>query len=77
MTPFEAIRRRLGVTQAEIAAALGMSQSNVSFYEKGQTVPPDAAAKLIAYAAGRGCPITYDNVYGAAELPPVEHARAA
>jgi putative transcriptional regulator len=72
MHPFLAIRKRLGLTQAEIAGPLGVSQGNVSFYEKGQTVPPAVAGKLIEFARSRGLLITFDHVYGAAELPPAE-----
>jgi putative transcriptional regulator len=74
MNPFRTIRLRLGVSQAEIGSALGVSQSNVSFYEKGQTVPPEAASKLIAFAREHGLEISYDHVYGAAELPDEQKA---
>lgn len=76
MNAFRPIRSRLGVTQAELADVLGVSQGNISFYERGQTVPPEIAGKLIAFAAERGLPIGYDHVYGAADLPPPEAARA-
>ena len=69
MNLIRAIRDRLRVTQAELAEGMGCSQSNVSFYEKGQTVPPDAAKALIAYAAARGMAISFDHIYGAADLP--------
>lgn len=62
---FQTIRKRLEVTQAELAAALGVTQGNVSFYEKGQTVPPKVAGKLIEFAKTKGHVITYDDVYGA------------
>lgn len=69
MNPIKAIREWLGVTQAELAVGIGCSQSNVSAYEKGQTVPPSSAKALIAFAATRGRAITFDHVYGNAELP--------
>lgn len=69
MSTFKAIRQCLGVTQAEIARALDTSQSNISFLERGQTVMPDMAAKLIAYAATLGLQLSYDQVYGAVPLP--------
>jgi len=72
MNAFRLIRERLEVSQAMIAAAVGVTQSNVSFYENGQTVPPAVAAKLIEYAATKGLTLSYDHVYGAAELPAVE-----
>lgn len=80
MNPIKAIRERLGMTQAELAVGIGCSQSNVSFYEKGQTVPQPAAKALIGLAAERGVAITYEHVYGEQQLPaaPVEaEAKAA
>lgn len=63
-TNFNVIRHRLGLTQAEIAVPLGVTQSNISFYEGGQTIPPHVAAKLIAYAKARGVVLSFDDVYG-------------
>lgn len=77
MNPIKAIRERLGVTQAVLAEGMGCSQSNVSFYEKGQTVPPDAAKALIGFAANKGVPISFDHIYGGAELPPPADALAS
>lgn len=75
MSTFKSIRKRLQVTQAEIAEALGCSQSNVSFYEKGQTVPPPIAGKLIEFARSRGAELSFDDIYAAA--PAEEGAKAA
>lgn len=69
MNALKAIRERLEVTQAELGAAIKVSQGNVSFYERGQTVPPDVAERLIAFAVGKGLPISYNHVYGACPLP--------
>ena len=63
MNTFRAIRESLGVTQAEMGAVLGVSQGNVSFYEKGQTVPPTVAAKLIEFSRSKGKVLSYDDVY--------------
>ena len=62
---FKSIRSRLGLTQSAIADVLGVTQGNISFYEKGQTVPPAVAGKLIEYAKSRGHLITYDDIYRA------------
>lgn len=70
MSTFKAIRQCLGVTQAEISRALDMSQGNVSFLERGQTVTPETAKKLIEFAATLGVTLSYDQIYGAADLPP-------
>lgn len=57
-----------------MAGGMKCSQSNVSFYERGQTVPPDAARALIAFASDHGLSISFDHIYGAAELPAKEAA---
>jgi putative transcriptional regulator len=69
MHRFRAIRLKLGVSQLSVAQALGCAQSNVSYYERGQTIPPDVARKLIDYAVGLGMPLTFDLIYGDAPLP--------
>lgn len=66
---FKSIRVLLGLSQAGVATILGCTQGNVSFYERGQTVSPEVAKKLIDHAASIGITLTYDHVYGAAALP--------
>lgn len=74
---FKLIRSRLGVTQAEIAVPLGVTQSNVSFYESGgQTVPPPVASKLIAFARTRGVVLTFDDIYGNGTKPRRKRSKA-
>lgn len=63
MNSIKSIRARLGVTQQALAKGLGVTQGNVSFYERGQTVPPPVAERLIEYAKGRGVLITFNDVY--------------
>lgn len=67
--PIKAIRLMLAVTQEEFADALQVHQTNVSHYERGQTVPPSVAGRLIEYAAGFGLRLSYGMVYGAETLP--------
>jgi putative transcriptional regulator len=76
MNAIQAIRGRLGLTQVELGALIGVSQGNVSFYERGQNVPAPVAAKLIEVAGNRGLSITFDHVYGAVKLP-ADDAKAA
>ena len=76
MSTFKSIRQLLGMTQAAIGESIGVTQGNVSFYERGQTVPPDVAGKLIELARQKGHQLTYDHVYGAAELPAPESKAA-
>lgn len=48
---------------------MGMTQGNVSFYERGQTLPPDVGRRLIHIAKARGLVIDFNHVYGGAALP--------
>lgn len=63
------IRERLGVTQQVLADGIGCTQGNVGHYERGQTLPPEMAARVIAFASPRGLRIGYDHIYGDAPLP--------
>lgn len=72
MNHLAAIRQKLDVTQASLAQVLGVTQSNVSHYENGQTMPPDVARRLIAFASGQGVRLTFDDVY--AESKEANHA---
>lgn len=65
MQNVKTIRKRLGLTQAALAQALGCTQGNVWHYEaRGQTVPPDTAKKLIELAARKGLRIGFEDIYG-------------
>ena len=74
MHKLKLIREHLHVTQQALAEGLGCTQGNIGHYERGQTLPPDMAGKLIDYARGRGLLIGYDHVYGDAPLPTAELA---
>lgn len=66
MNHIKTIRERLGVTQSALAEGMGCTQGNVAHYElRGQTVPPEAARRLIAYAHSLGHVVTYEDIYGA------------
>jgi transcriptional regulator with XRE-family HTH domain len=77
MSTFKEIRERLGATQHEMAEALGCTQGNVSLLDRGQTVLPATARKLIDFAASRGLGLTMDQVYGATPLPAVKRQRGS
>lgn len=65
MNYIKLIRERLGVTQSALAEGMGCTQGNVAHYElRGQTVPPEAARRLIAYARALGHEVTYEDIYG-------------
>ena len=64
------IRTRLGLTQASLAAAIRVSQSNVCHYERGhQKIPSDVAGRIIAAAASLGVTVSFDEIYAP---PPAE-----
>lgn len=67
MNPIKSIRIRLGVTQAALADGIGCTQGNIGHYEnKGQTVPPGVAKRLIEFATARGVSLSYEDIYGQA-----------
>ena len=67
MNKIKNIRERLGMTQSALAKGIGCTQGNVGHYEnKNQTIPPDEAKRLIAFAANRGVQIGYEDIYGPA-----------
>lgn len=63
------------MNQKGLAALLGKPQSSVSAYERPKgddahvDIPPDAAAKLVTHARRSGLLISFDHIYGDAELP--------
>ena len=63
MNGIRQIRERLGVTQAALAAGIGVTQGNVSHYEHGQPVPPKVASRLIEFARSAGVNLTFDDIY--------------
>lgn len=63
MNNIKLIREKLNMTQAALAGALGCTQGNISFYEQGQTVPPQVAKLLIAHAKAIGHEVTFDDIY--------------
>ena len=75
MHPIKRIRTQLGLTQVALAQGIGCTQGNVGHYEnKSQSVPPNVAKRLIAFAAPLGLVLTYDDIYKEHELPtPITH----
>ena len=56
-------RKRLGMTQAELAEKAGLSESAIRSYELGNRIPKRAHRKAIAKALGIN-PKTLDDFYG-------------
>lgn len=77
MNAIKDIRTRLSLTQSGLAAALEMTQGNVALYERGQTVPPKVAIRLIEVAMGHGLTISLDHVYGIKSLPELAHTSSS
>lgn len=58
------LRNELKLSQAELASALGLTQSALSHYETGACDPlVDTGRKLIAVGKSRGFCWTLDHVY--------------
>lgn len=70
MNKIKSIRMRLGVTQSSFAEGINMTQGNVSHYEKGQTVPPEVAARVIGFAKTLGVSLSFNDIY---ESPQPHH----
>lgn len=71
MTRLQEIRERLGLTQEQMAEGIGCSQGNVwQIEQNGQRLLPERAEKVIDFCAQNGLPLTLDQVYGRAPLPP-------
>lgn len=52
------------MTQAELAAAVGVTQSAVSQYERGDSqITPNVARRLIELAREHGVKATFDDIY--------------
>lgn len=77
MNEVKAIRARLGVTQQAVADGIGCTQTNIGHYERGQTLPPDMARRLIDFAAHLGLALSFDHIYGNAPLPELAQPQEA
>lgn len=75
MNGIKAIRTQLGLTQQAFAEGIGVSQGNVSFLERGQTVMPDVARRVIDLAERSGFRCSFDDVY--CEAPKLKKAKGA
>ena len=64
MNPILELRKQLGVSQSELAAAIGVTQSAISQFEKDSATPsPDTVKKLIDFARTRGVEVSFDSIY--------------
>jgi len=64
------VRERIGLSQTALAAAIGISQGNISHYERQrQDVSPEVARRIIAVVREHGLHITFDDIYATPDLP--------
>ena len=75
MEALKTIRTRLNVTQKVFADGIGCTQGNVGHYECGQTVPPDAAKRVIDFCRKFGLRIGFDHIYGGQPIPALKSKR--
>ena len=71
MQSLKVIRQRLNLTQQVFAQGIGCTQGNVSHFERGQTVPPDTAKRVIEFCSRAGLNIGFDHIYGESAIPDV------
>ena len=64
MSRIAKLRKRLNLTQSGLGEVVGCTQGNVGHYERGQTIPPEVAKRLIAYARSQGVEVGYEDIYG-------------
>lgn len=64
MNAITSIRKSLGLSQAALGAALNLSQSAISQFEKGICEPtPEVARRLISLAQQNGIDVNFDSIY--------------
>jgi transcriptional regulator with XRE-family HTH domain len=64
MNPLTDLRKRLKLSQAELGLAIGVGQSVVSMYERGDCqMGVDKALKLVAFARARGVKVKMESLY--------------
>ena len=73
-----AIRQQLGMSQVNLAMCLGLTQTAISYWERGDGHPsPGIAARLIELASWHGVTIAYEDVYDNANKTARTKAKAA
>ncbi|WP_454826066.1 helix-turn-helix domain-containing protein [Paraburkholderia xenovorans] len=59
-----ALRKRLKMSQTDLGDAIGVTQSAISQYERGDCLmTPDVAIRLVQFARARGIAATMDALY--------------
>lgn len=69
------LRTSIGLTQADLAERLRVSQSTITHWETGKRLPsPTLARALVRLLHSYGHPVTLDDIYGDAPAPEDEDA---
>ena len=67
------IRDRIGLSQPDMAEAIGIPQSTLSLYERtGTPIPPSVGQSVIETAKTHGLLIDFNHLYAGVQLPPGE-----
>ncbi|WP_049096464.1 helix-turn-helix transcriptional regulator [Burkholderia cepacia] len=76
MNNMRSLRKTLGMSQAELAGSIGVTQSALSHYENGSCDPlVGTARRLIAFAGTRGFAWHLDDVYSSPTDPQQKEAK--
>lgn len=72
----KAIRKKLGLTQGQLADMIGCTTSNVSHYERvGQRIRQEMAMRIVSVAKSLGLEITLEDIYGEQRMEHIQIAR--
>ncbi|MDR0251507.1 MAG: helix-turn-helix transcriptional regulator [Burkholderiales bacterium] len=64
-TSIKDMRKRLGWSQAKLAAEIGVTQANVGHYESERHEPsPPVARRIVSVGNKNGVQISFDTIYG-------------
>jgi transcriptional regulator with XRE-family HTH domain len=74
LTPLRKLRTRLGLSQIDVAEAVGITQSSYCKIERGDRARPEAAEKIVAYF---GPPLTEEMVLYPDRFPRFLEPKAA
>lgn len=70
------IRKKLKLTQAQLAQMIGCSTGNISQYENnGQRIRQEVAMRIISAAKFRGLAITFEDIYGKTNMDEIKIVR--
>lgn len=64
MNAIKNLRNSIGLSQADFAKAVGISQSAISQIERNLMRPkPDVAKKLVSFAKKNNAKLSFENIY--------------